>query len=231
MVGAALKISLASEELLSHPLSQQCLQHYAALRAVQAEADDASAAGTLQAAPASASGPGGSALPSTSCHDGSSNAAADAAAGSGAHRQAAGPAASQAAAAAASEQQQALLRAAQVRLLSMLASLPDDHPVCRAARKQLRPMVHDARKNSRRRLKQLEVVRTHAANLPSNAATTLSAFGGSYNPLGGSTTMHEGVQLYLQALCGVLDVWGEHLGLNRQSDSYNSKQRGSQKAS
>jgi hypothetical protein len=46
----------------------------------------------------------------------------------------------------------------------MLALLPDDAPVCRAARKQLRQMVHDARKNTRLRLKQLEAVHNVVAN-------------------------------------------------------------------
>ncbi len=252
MVMSALKISLATEDLLQHPLAQRCLHLHAQWRQQQQQQQQPAA----PAASASSSAPPPS-LPA-------------------------------AAAPPQQQQQPALLEQlseAQAGLLQLLAALPDDHPVCRSSRKQLRQMVHDARKNTRRRLRQLEavhnVVAHHAAaaggggaggagssvaaatapagvapaagaagpSVPAASAAAAAAaggagggsggasssawpppllygsgqglFGGAYHALGGSCALHEGVRLYLQGVCGVLDRWADHLGLHRQSDSMN----------
>jgi hypothetical protein len=119
------------------------------------------------------------------------------------------------------------LASLQGSVLRWLAELPDDHPVCKAARKQLRNMVHDARKNSRRRLRQLEAVHAHVSASASAvaAATSGIAFGGLYSPLGGSTAMHEGVRLYLTSVCAVLDAWAEHLGLSHSRGSHSESNK------
>lgn len=122
------------------------------------------------------------------------------------------------------------LIAAQHRLFDMLHGLPDDYPVCKSARKQLRQMVHDARKNTHRRLRQLEAVHNVVSNHSSTSARSASygvigSLGGSYHALGGSCALHEGVRLYLQMICDVLDTWADHLGLNRSSDSMSKRHK------
>ncbi len=231
LVMSALNICLANSELLNHPLAQQCLSLYAAWRAESTgrqssggAADDAAAVFADGTAPASSS-PGAASSPGK--------------AGSGAaatHAPLAPSGGSGGGAAAAPAAMLAALADAQARFLAFLREIPDDHAVCRAARKQLRTMVHDARKNTRRRLKQLEavhnVVESHLLEATS-AGTASSArsatygcvggLGGSFHYLGGSMALHDGVRLYLGHVCSVLDAWGDHLGLNRPTDSMSNK--------
>jgi len=195
-IGAALKICLAGLEILEHPLAKQCTRLHSAMRSsIDADAQEGTgvAVGAASSAVAGAAPGAGGAGPLAHASSSSQQVPVDL--------------------------QQQLL-SAQTELVAMLAGLPEEHPVCRAARKQLRQMVHDARKNTRRRLRQLEAVHAHTAAHPSSSCTlAMSPFGGSYSPLGGSAAMHEGVRLYLQALCAVLDDCAERIGLNRQTDS------------
>jgi hypothetical protein len=231
MVGAALKICLAAGDLLSHPLVDECIAAHAALRAHGSGGE-----AEKEVMPCSASQPAlslGAQQPSASIQPAGSSQVAgqssNSSGGSGAHHtqqqpQPSGPGGSGGSSRTASL---AHLVSLQASVLRMLAELPDDHPVCKAARKQLRNMVHDARKNSRRRLRQLEAVHAHVSVQASviASATSGAAFGGQYSPLGGSTALHEGVRLYLQSVCAVLDEWAEHLGLSHSRGSHSDSNK------
>eukprot|EP00983_Pelagomonas_calceolata_P110720 1159705-Pelagomonas_calceolata.AAC.17 len=75
--------------------------------------------------------------------------------------------------------------------------------------------VQEAHKNAHRRLRQLEVVHAHMG-LQCSASSHSAAVHQHRQQcciLGGSLALHEGVWLYLSAVCGVLDVWASALGL------------------
>lgn len=246
MVAACLKICLAGTEVLGHPLALKCIQLHAALLSAGAgDAGDAvgvgppapPGAGSSAAAaegvaggsdmPAVAGGAGGAEIQEGGSHGMEGQHEHGSAAAHGAHAHGGHHAGHRAHHQDGPDLPQQLCMA-QAELVAMLARLPEDHPVSRAARKQFRQMVHDARKNTRRRLRQLEAVHAHAAAHPSaKGVTAVSPLGGGYSPLGGSSSMHEGVRLYLQALCTVLDDCAERLGLNRQSDSLRGEKRSS----
>mmetsp|Transcript_13165 Transcript_13165/g.28231 ORF Transcript_13165/g.28231 Transcript_13165/m.28231 type:complete len:1436 (-) Transcript_13165:969-5276(-) len=105
------------------------------------------------------------------------------------------------------------LLTAQQALIDLLDSLPEDHPAAVAARKQMRQIIHDARKHVKRRLRQMESLhqqqqQQQAARQARQAAA--AAAQGSPEEL---KMLRCGVRLYLEELASVLDVWGDHLGL------------------
>ncbi|KAG1666307.1 hypothetical protein FOA52_004788 [Chlamydomonas sp. UWO 241] len=187
---AALRICAAGDDVLDHALALQALQlhHAMGLFACQAERDahlvdavaqpgggassgaavvDAAAAAAAATTAAAAAGPGG-------CGDDDpAGAAAAASSGEGQpqpalprphlhhpHHHAPGGGGD----GGVPRGFLCLLHQGQARLVSMLNGLPPEHGAAAAADKTLRHIVHDARKHTRRRLRQLSVMETRSAS-------------------------------------------------------------------
>ncbi|KAF5838138.1 hypothetical protein DUNSADRAFT_3333 [Dunaliella salina] len=230
MVSSALKVCLADDRLLQHPLTRQCIAAHKALMQLplqqqqqqQHTRSDATKEARSQGGANGSKGQQEQAnRAARECREAGK---AVGAGGEGNNSGAAGAASSAGMQFASDEDHACAVRAARQALLegqrqfmALLTSQPDTHPDARGARKQLRQMVQEAHKNAHRRLRQLEVVHAHMGlQGPANSHTVAMQQHQQQQCciLGGSLALHEGVRLYLHAVCRVLDIWASALGLN-----------------
>lgn len=200
LVQSALKICLADEELLSKPLVQQVVRLSQALKLYK---QDQPTPGQLEAMhPTSMAAVDGAGAGATARASGSSGAGTGAAVPHSFLQE---------------------VQQAQQQLVAMLEALPSDHPVVMAATKQLRQIVHDAQKHTKRRLRQMdthEEQKTGAGGFWNVGASGQQQQ--QQQPLqqqqAGLELLRQGVHLYLEELVLVLGSWAQALGLESKLD-------------